>query len=88
MIPILLLVGEITPKTLAIKNNVAFATYQSKAIDKFAWLITPIRTVVRFVADKLTTLILGKERSRGNMVTQDMVRTLAQEAVGDGVLHK
>lgn len=88
MIPILLLVGEITPKTLAIKNNVAFATYQSKAIDKFAWFITPIRTVVRLVADKLITLILGKERSRGNIVTQDMVRTLAQEAVGDGVLHK
>lgn len=88
MIPILLLVGEITPKTLAIKNNVAFATYQSTAIDKFAWFITPIRTVVRLVADKLITLILGKERSRGNIVTQDMVRTLAQEAVGDGVLHK
>lgn len=88
MIPILLLVGEITPKTLAIKNNVAFATYQSTAIDKFAWLITPVRVVVRLVADKLITLILGKERSRGNIVTQDMVRTLAQEAVGDGVLHK
>lgn len=88
MIPILLLVGEITPKTLAIKNNVAFATAQSAAIDKFAWLITPIRTVVRFVADKLITLAIGKERSRGNIVTQDMVRTLAREAVGDGVLHK
>ena len=88
MIPILLLVGEITPKTLAIKNNVAFATYQSAAIDKFAWLITPIRNVVRFVADNLITLVLGKERSRGNIVTQDMVRTLAREAVGDGVLDE
>jgi CBS domain containing-hemolysin-like protein len=38
------------------------------------------------VADKLITLAVGKERSRGNIVTQDMVRTLAQEAVGDGVL--
>ena len=87
MIPILLLVGEITPKTLAIKNNVVFATHQSVFIDKFAWLITPLRTVVRFVADKLITLVVGKERSRGNIVTQDMVRTLAREAVGDGVLH-
>lgn len=36
----------------------------------------------------MITLALGKNRSRGNIVTQDMVRTLAQEAVGDGVLHK
>ncbi len=30
MVPILLLVGEITPKTLTIRNNVAFATFQSR----------------------------------------------------------
>ncbi len=29
MVPVLLLVGEITPKTLAIRNNVVFATAQS-----------------------------------------------------------
>jgi putative hemolysin len=88
MVPILLLVGEITPKTLAIKNNVAFATFQSVLIDRFAWAITPVRTVVRLVADQLITLTLGKARSRGNIITEDMVRTLAHEAVGDGVLHK
>jgi len=36
MVPILLLVGEITPKTLAIRNNVAFATFQSRPIELFA----------------------------------------------------
>ncbi len=88
MVPILLLVGEITPKTLAIRNNVAFATFQSLPIDRFAWLITPLRTVVRIIADWLTTLIVGKERSRGNIVTEDLVRTLAHEAVYDGALDK
>ncbi len=88
MVPILLLVGEITPKTLAIRNNVTFATFQSRGIEFFARLIKPLRVVVRLVADWLTTLIVGKERSRGNIVTEDMVRTLAYEAVGDGVLDK
>jgi CBS domain containing-hemolysin-like protein len=88
MVPILLLVGEITPKTLAIRNNVAFASLQSLPIDRFAWLITPLRTVVRLLADKLTTLIVGKERSPGNIITEDLVRTLAHEAVGDGTLDK
>src|SRR5210317_612480 len=43
MVPILLLVGEITPKTLAIRNNVAFATFQSRPISGFAGLIKLLR---------------------------------------------
>lgn len=88
MVPILLLVGEITPKTLAIRNNVAFATAQSRPIDLFARLITPLRWLVRIVAEWFTTLIVGHELTRSSIVTRDMVRTLAQEAVGDGVLDK
>jgi len=87
MVPILLLVGEITPKTLAIRNNVAFASFQSHYIALFANLISPLRWLVRQVADWVTTLIVGKERSRANIVTEDMVRTLAREAVGEGVLN-
>ncbi len=88
MVPILLLVGEITPKTLAIRNNVAFATVQSRPIDLFARLITPLRWLVRLVAEWFTTLIVGRELDSGSIVTRDMVRTLAREAVGDGVLDQ
>ena len=88
MVPILLLVGEITPKTMAIRNNMAFATAQSRYIDLFARLITPLRWLVRIVAEWFTTLIVGRELDRGSIVTRDMVRTLAQEAVGDGVLDQ
>jgi putative hemolysin len=86
MVPILLLVGEITPKTLAIRNNTVFAGFLSRPIELFAFLITPLRRAVRSVADGVTTLIVGSERSRSNIVTEDMVRTLAKEAVGEGVL--
>ncbi len=88
MVPILLLVGEITPKTLAIRNNVAFATFQCRFIDFFARAITPLRWVVRHIADFFITLIVGSERSAANIITQDMVRSLAQEAVGEGVLDR
>ncbi len=86
MVPILLVFGEITPKVLAIRNNVAFATFESGPIDQFARLITPVRWVVRNISEWFTTLIVGKERSKGNIVTEDMVRTLAREAVGEGTL--
>jgi len=86
MVPILLVFGEITPKTLAIKNNIAFATFESKPIDTFARLITPVRWAVRMVSEFFTTLLIGKERSHGNIITEDMVRTLVQNAVGKGAL--
>lgn len=86
MLPILLLVGEITPKTVAIKNNVAFASFVGHPLNLFARLITPLRIVIRFVADYFTTLLVGKERSKGNIVTEDMVRTLAQHATSEGIL--
>jgi magnesium and cobalt exporter, CNNM family len=86
MVPILLLVGEITPKTLAIRNNAVFASFLSRPIELFAYLIAPVRRSVRSLADRVTTLIVGSERSRSNIVTEDMVRTLAKEAVGEGVL--
>jgi CBS domain containing-hemolysin-like protein len=88
MIPILLLVGEITPKTLAIRNNIAFATFQSVPIDLFAQGTTPLRRAVRLLADWITTRFIGKERSPGSIVTEDMVRTLAHEAVGEGTLDQ
>ncbi|MCP5249377.1 MAG: HlyC/CorC family transporter [Candidatus Accumulibacter sp.] len=86
MVPILLLFGEITPKVLAIRNNMAFATFQARPIALFARLITPLREVIRHVAEFFITLIVGKQRSQGNLVTEDMIRTLVNDAVGKGAL--
>jgi putative hemolysin len=86
MVPILLIFGEITPKTLAIKNNIAFASAECRPINFFARLITPIRWAVRIVSEFFTTLIIGREISQGNIITEDMVRTLVQDAVGKGAL--
>ncbi len=86
MVPILLLFGEITPKVLAIRNNVAFASVECRPIALFARLITPLREVIRHVAEFFITLIVGKQRSAGNLVTEDMIRTLVHDAVGEGAL--
>jgi CBS domain containing-hemolysin-like protein len=88
MVPLLLLVGEITPKVLAIRHNIAFAGFESKPIEFFARLIKPLRLAVRTVADWIITLLIGRDRSRGNIITEDMVRVLAREAVGEGALDR
>jgi putative hemolysin len=86
MVPLLLLLGEITPKALAIRHNVAFAGLESGPINAFARLIKPLRWVIRKIADRIITLFIGRERSRGNIITEDMVRVLAKEALGEGAL--
>lgn len=87
MVPLLLLFGEITPKTLAIRHNIQFAIFEAPLIDRFAWLTTPIRGIVRSVADRIITLLIGKERSEGNLITEDMMRTLAADALQKGALN-
>jgi len=88
MVPILLLFGEITPKTLAIRHNVAFATFQSTLINAFARLITPIRWLVRVIADAILTGVFGRRPSSVNIITEDMVRSLTDEALGEGTLDR
>ena len=88
MVPILLLVGEVTPKTLAIRNNIAFAAFECRPIEFFALIVKPLRWLIRTIADVFITLIIGKDRSRGNIITEDMVRVLAHDAVGEGALDR
>jgi putative hemolysin len=45
-----------------------------------------LREVIRHVAEFFITLIVGKQRSAGNLVTEDMIRTLVHDAVGEGAL--
>ncbi len=86
MVPLLLLFGEITPKTLALANNVKFATLQSRYLDLFARFISPLRKVVRAASEFFINLIVSGERSTGNILTEDMVRSLTKAAVGEGSL--
>ncbi len=86
MVPILLLFGEITPKTLALRHNTSFASFQSRPIEVFSKIIFPVRWIIRLIADWVTTLIVGSQLDRGNIVTQDMISTLAHEAESEGVL--
>jgi putative hemolysin len=86
MVPLLLLFGEITPKTLAIRHNKQFASAQCSLLDRFAQSIGPLRWVVRKISDFFITLIVGEERTAANIATEDMVRVLAVEGVGEGVL--
>ena len=85
MVPLLLLVGEVTPKTIAVSNPVRYST-NIVAAPLMVWvhLIKPVRIAVRFVADRVATLIVGEETARENLLQLDEFMTLVGEAEEEG----
>lgn len=86
MLPLLLLFGEITPKTLALRYNVVFATMASPSLTLFDRLVTPVRIVVAAVASFFVTKMIGKAEEKKTLVTEEMVRSLAEHASTEGAL--
>ncbi|MDJ0832341.1 MAG: hemolysin family protein [Gammaproteobacteria bacterium] len=85
MVPLLLLVGEITPKTIALSNPVSYST-RIVAAPLMVWvqLIAPVRIAVRFVADRVSTWLVGEEKQPENLLRVDEFKTLVEEAEQEG----
>lgn len=87
MFPLLLLLGEVTPKTIAVSNPVRIsAGLVAGPLSLWVRLITPLRRVVRLAADAITTWIVGKERAKENILQVDELRSLLADVAEEGVL--
>ncbi|MGD8526334.1 MAG: hemolysin family protein [Thioalkalispiraceae bacterium] len=87
MVPLLLLFGEVTPKTIAVSDPVKIST-RIIAVPLIIWvkLITPFRWLIRLVSDRLTTWIVGEETTAENILQVDEFRSLVDEVVKGGEL--
>ena len=85
MVPLLLLFGEVTLKTIAVSNPVRYSS-SVVAAPLLVWvrLIAPVRGAVRFVADHVATLIVGEEKAPENLLHIDEFKTLVSEAEEEG----
>ena len=72
MVPLLLLFGEVTPKTIAVSNPVGIST-AVVATPMSAWLkiVAPFRWAIRLIADQLTPRIVGPERAAEHLLQVD-----------------
>lgn len=87
MVPLLLLIGEVTPKTIAVSFPMKFSTSISvRILPRWMWLITPLREAVRLVSDRITTWVVGDEVGRDNILQPDELRTLLEEGEQVGVI--
>lgn len=87
MVPVLLLVGEVTPKTIAVTYPMMIATrFSAVLLPKWIAFIGPLRNAVRFVADRITTAIVGEPVKRDNILHADEFRTLVEEGEASGMI--
>lgn len=87
MVPLLLLFGEVTPKTIAVSNPVTISS-RFVAHPMSLWLnfISPLRWAVRGVADRITTWLVGKEKAAENILQVDEFRSLVEAVAREGEL--
>jgi CBS domain containing-hemolysin-like protein len=87
MVPLLLLFGEVTPKTIAVSNPVRISTSVVAApMSVWVKIITPLRWAIRGIADRITTLIVGEEKMAENILQVDEFRSLVEEVADKGEL--
>ncbi len=87
MVPLVLLFGEVTPKTIAVGNPVRFST-RIVAVPMNTWvrMSSPLRHVIRLLSDRLTTWIVGEEKGAENILNIDEFLTLVEQVAEGGEL--
>ena len=87
MVPLLLLIGEVTPKTIAVANPVRVST-RVVAVPMTIWvrLVSPLRSVLRVIADRFTTRIVGEETAAENILRIDEFLSLVEQVADKGEL--
>jgi len=87
MVPLLLLMGEVTPKTIAVNHPEGFARrISARVLPRWIYLVTPLREAVRQIADRATTLLVGEAVARENILGTDELKTLLEEGQETGII--
>ena len=88
MVPLLLLFGEVTPKTIAVSNPVRYSTrVVAEPMNLWVRLVAPLRWVIRSISDRITTFIVGEEKTADNLLQVDEFLTLVEQVAQEGELN-
>ncbi len=88
MVPLLLLFGEVTPKTIAVSNPVNISTrFVANPMSFWVRFVAPLRWAIRGVAERVTTLIVGESREADNILQIDEFKTLVEGVAKEGELN-
>lgn len=84
---VLLIFGEILPKTLAVSNSSKAALRLSAPLQFFTWLLAPLTTALLAITNLMVRLF-GGSQPHGPYVTEDDIKTLVNVGVEQNVLEE
>jgi putative hemolysin len=88
MVPLLLLFGEVTPKTISVSDPVRVSSgIVATPMSLWIRLVTPLVWMIRGVSDRVTTLVVGEEKAADNILQLDEFRSLVEEVAREGQLN-
>ena len=88
MVPLLLLFGEVTPKTIAVSDPMRISTnLVATPMNLWVRIVAPLVWFIRGIADRITTLIVGEEKAAENILQIDEFRTLVEAVAKEGELN-
>jgi CBS domain containing-hemolysin-like protein len=88
MVPLILLFGEVTPKTIAVTNPVRISTrIVAPIMTLWVKLVFPLVWFIRAIADRITTWIVGEEKAAENILQVDEFRSLVEGVAKEGEIN-
>jgi putative hemolysin len=88
MAVLLLLFGEIIPKTVAVAGNERWAVRLAPVLTRIVWLLTPVNNAFLFVTNAIVRVFGVSPIARGPFVTEDDIRNLVNVGAEQNVLEE
>ncbi|MBU1064573.1 hemolysin family protein [bacterium] len=86
VLPVLLLFGEITPKTLAIRKKESFALFVANPLYLFSRIVAPLLWLIRTISDRVVNLFVRESSRTGSILTEDVIKTIVEEGEKEGII--
>jgi CBS domain containing-hemolysin-like protein len=87
MLPVLLLVGEVTPKSIAVSDPRRIsADVVARPLSLWVRMVAPLRWIIRSVSDRVATWLVGPQRSPEHLLQIDEFQSLVEDLAEEGRL--
>ncbi len=87
MTPLILLFGEILPKTIAVSHSEKFSLWVAKPISIFARVIFPFRWIIKVAVDRITALFGTHKERDESIFYEEEFKELVDVGHKEGVLE-
>ncbi len=87
MTSLLLIFGEVTPKTFAVQFPQKYAFFVSRPLLLFSKIVFPVRIILTGIADMILRIIGGAQKSHERLLTGQEFRTLLNVSEREGVVE-